>query len=223
MMRVFFKKKVHDYPKMSGDYYLAWYNQGKICILKKKPVFVCKAQHVKIKTVNRISQRLWAELSHKFKNDMALYARQYKITYPGLRKRGISAYSIFLKITHGLIRRFSLEALSESLLTDTLKDLLYGLSVHRCVQIKLLNRVPGVYQLNHPPYQIPEEYRLSFNQFQHNLQSERALNPPSASLNCKLSPPFASWKRLCYNVSQSGRLLYGKQLACQKRITFASW
>jgi len=153
-MRVFFKKKVHDYPKQAGDCYLAWYNQGKNCILKKKPVFVCKAQHIKIQVINQISVKLWTEQGHKFKRDMAEYARQYKLTYPGLRKRGVSAYSIFLKITHALIKRFSLAFLEESLLTDTLRVLLKGLSVYKCVLIKLLNKVPGIYRFNHKTEEV---------------------------------------------------------------------
>jgi len=148
-MRVYFRKKAHDYPKRAGDCYLAWYNQGKICILKKKPVFVCQKQHLMIQAINQISLKLWPEQSQKFKKDMAEYAKRYKVTYPGLRKRGISAYSIFLKIIHGLIKRFSLHEIGESHLNHTLKAMLMGLSVYKCILSNLLKRVNRMYCLNH--------------------------------------------------------------------------
>jgi len=148
-MKVFWNKKVHDFPKRSGDACLAWYNQGQVCILRKRPIFNWKAQHLKIKEINLICLTLWSEQSDGFKRDMKKYAKLFKTTYPGLRKRGVSAYSIFLILIHALIKRFSLNDISSDLLRSVLRKLLDSLSVFKAIQIRLLKRVPNAYRLNY--------------------------------------------------------------------------
>jgi len=147
-MRVYFNKKVHDYPKRAGDCYLAWYNQGNICILKKKPLFVCQSQHLKIQTINQISLKLWAEQSQRFKKDMAEYAKRYKKKYPGLRKRGISAYSAFLMVVHALIRRFHIQYENHENAINIMSTLIKTLSVKKAIRLRLIKPVSDAYQLN---------------------------------------------------------------------------
>ncbi len=148
-MKVFFKKPTHDFPKKAGELNLAWYNHGKVCIVRKLKEYHLQTQNIKIQEINTITKKLWENLSCSFKKDLALYAKAYKKRYPGLRKRGISSYSIMLQIVHALIKRFLLQQSNRVLLYDILSDIVGHLSVYKAVKLRLLRKVLGVYHLNH--------------------------------------------------------------------------
>ncbi len=151
-MRVNFKNNHHDYPKHINDTHFAWYNQGKICILRRLKAYQLQTQNYKIIEINRITHTIWQDLSHEFKLDLALYAQKYKQKYPGLRKRGISSYAVFLMITHALIKRFGIERINQSLCIEKIKVLLINLTVYDAVRIRLLKPVYKAYQLNRNPF-----------------------------------------------------------------------
>jgi hypothetical protein len=148
-MRVFFKQNHHhDYPKRAGEMNLAWYNQGKICIYRKKTSHEMQAQNLYIKAMNQVVHDLWKTLSFKSKRELQTYAQLYKKRYPSLRKRGNNAYSIFLMICHSLIRKYQLHQLAPIGLTTQLKQMLAVLSLYKMVLQGVLKVVKYAYRLN---------------------------------------------------------------------------
>jgi len=148
-MKVIMKENQHDFPKKIGDLSLAWYRQGRICISRKQNHRSLQKQNISLIQINQITKTLWQTLHPHFKKDMALYALQYKKKYPGLRKRGISSYAVFLMIIHALIKRFSIAYENQDIGLAILKNLISVLSVKKAVQLKLLKIVRDYYQLNH--------------------------------------------------------------------------
>jgi len=147
-MKVMFKQQNHDYPKHIGDLNLAWYAGGRICIARTKTKRSLQTQNFSIIKINSISKSLWEGLHARFKNDLAHYAKRYKIKYPILRKRGISSYAVFLMLIHTLIKRYSLNTENSLLSTHLLQLLLQKMSVKQAILQKLLKPVPYDYQLN---------------------------------------------------------------------------
>ncbi len=148
-MKVMMKDKQHDFPKKIGDMNLAWYQQGLICVSRKQTPRTLQKQNMSIIQINQITKALWQTLNPHFKKDLALYALQYKKDYPGLRKRGISSYAVFLMIVHALIKRFSIAYENQNDCLAILQKLISPLSVKKAVEIWLLKVVRDYYQLNH--------------------------------------------------------------------------
>ncbi|HOD55273.1 MAG TPA: hypothetical protein PKJ08_12160, partial [Candidatus Cloacimonadota bacterium] len=98
--------------------------------------------------VNQITRAVWDRLSKPFMRDLAEYARRYKIEYPNLRKRGVSAYSVFLMVIHGLIRRFSIKTADAEKCSVVFDQLLLKMSVFKLIEFKILKPVRMSYQLN---------------------------------------------------------------------------
>jgi len=148
-MIIKFNKTVkHDYPKKIQDTHLAWYRNGKICIIRKYNDYTLQMQNLYIKEMNQIIHRLWSELSMSSKRDLQKYANQYKKRYPSLRKRGNNAYSIFLMICHSIIRKFSLNSLSYLKLEQTISDILSLSSIHSLILQGIISCKECAYQLN---------------------------------------------------------------------------
>jgi len=137
-----------DFPKKINDLQLNWYQQGRICIAKNRKKPALQAQNIQIKRINQIVRQLWNELTTGFKKDLSAYAHAYKQYYPSLRKRGVSSYSCFLILIHGLIKRFGLKDKPDDLMVIILCELMTQLSIYKAVRINLLKKVPFVYQLN---------------------------------------------------------------------------
>jgi len=148
-MKVIMSKRQHDFPKKIGDLNLAWYQQGRVCVSRKQIQRSLQKQNMTIIQINQITKTLWQTLNPHFKKDLALYALNYKKEYPGLRKRGISSYAVFLMIVHGLIRRFSISYENQTACIFILEKILSPLSVTKAVQLKLLKWVKGNYRMNH--------------------------------------------------------------------------
>ncbi|HOD54306.1 MAG TPA: hypothetical protein PKJ08_07255, partial [Candidatus Cloacimonadota bacterium] len=149
-MRVYFdQKRQNDYPKRAGEMNLAWYNQGQICIYRKKTHHEMQAQNIYIRDINQMVHGLWQELSLRSKRELQAYALQYKKRYPSLRKRGNNAYSVFLMICHSLIRKYQLNQLSQAVLTEQLKQLLASMSIYKLVLQGILKVVIHAYRFNH--------------------------------------------------------------------------
>ncbi len=149
-MRVYFNQKIqHDYPKRAGVMNLAWYNKGQICIYRKKVHHEIQAQNLYIREINQVVHGLWQELSLGSKGELQAYAQQYKKRYPSLRKRGNNAYSVFLMICHSLIRKYQLNHLSQTGLTERLKDILESVSIYKLVLQGILKVVIHAYRFNH--------------------------------------------------------------------------
>ncbi len=149
-MKVFFKNKRTDYPKKLGDCQLAWYQQGQICIMRKKTIPAFQKQNMNIIQVNRVTRSIWTQLSDLFKRDLSIYALRYKLSWPSLRKRGVSAYSIMLMITHALIRRFGLDTAQTENCSLLLIKMLEKYNIVQLIALKILKPVPKAYQLNQP-------------------------------------------------------------------------
>jgi len=156
-MKVIMKDKQHDFPKKIGDLNLAWYQQGRICVSRKKNPRSLQKQNMSIIQINQITKALWESLHPHFKKDLAFYALQYKKDYPGLRKRGISSYAVFLIIVHALIKRFSIAYENQDDCLAILQKLISPLSVKKAVEIRLLKPVMGYYQLNHRAIRYSQE------------------------------------------------------------------
>jgi len=148
-MKVFFKQKKHDYPKKVGDLSLAWYAGGNVCIVRRKADRLLQKQNLSIIQINQITRMIWEKLAHPFKKDLAKYAHLYKKQYPGLRKRGISSYAVFLMISHSLVRRFSLNISDSAYCSDLLIAFLKNMTVKKAIDLRLLKKVNRYYCLNH--------------------------------------------------------------------------
>ncbi len=149
-MKVYFSHHQQDYPKNIGDIRLAWYQNGQICVMRNhyKPHQIQK-QNILISRINAVCKVVWVNTLSAFKKDISLYATLYKRTYPGLRKRGISSYSIMLMLVHALIRRFQLSDRDSESLIKIIEGLLKDKSLYDLIQLKLLKFVPGAYRLNY--------------------------------------------------------------------------
>ncbi len=147
-MRVFFSEKVKDFPKKAGDLHLAWYQNGNICISRVLKQHKIQTQNFNIIQVNQITRAVWEGLSSSFKRDMAEYARLYKRDYPTLRKRGVSAYSVFLMVIHGIIKRFTLVTDNIDKCISLFEKLLHKMSVLKLIRIRILRPVSMCHRLN---------------------------------------------------------------------------
>ncbi|MBP7563267.1 MAG: hypothetical protein KA886_05705 [Candidatus Cloacimonetes bacterium] len=147
-MKVIIKQKTHDYPKKAGDLNLAWYAGGRICIVRKKTERAIQKQNLSIIQINAITKSLWATLLPAFKQDLARYAIQYKKEYPALRKRGVSAYSVFLIFIHALIKRFSLNFDNREICTEIIIHIMENMTVKKAITLRLLKKVRYYYKLN---------------------------------------------------------------------------
>jgi len=79
---------------------------------------------------------------------MAEYARLYKRDYPTLRKRGVSAYSVFLMVIHGIIKRFTLVTDNIDKCISLFEKLLHKMSVLKLIRIRILRPVSMCHRLN---------------------------------------------------------------------------
>jgi hypothetical protein len=147
-MRIYFSEMPKDLPKKWGDLNLAWYQNGKICISRVLKDHQIQAQNFNIIQVNQITRAVWDRLCNPFKKDLAEYAKCYKTEYPTLRKRGISAYSVFLMVMHGLIKRFSIMTTDAEKCIVIFDQLLLKMSVLKLIRIKILKAVRKNYRLN---------------------------------------------------------------------------
>jgi len=91
---------------------------------------------------------LWATLLPAFKRDLAKYAMRYKNEYPALRKRGVSAYSVFLIFIHALIKRFSLNFENPEICTEIIINIMENMTVKKAIILRLLKKVRYYYRLN---------------------------------------------------------------------------
>jgi hypothetical protein len=148
-MRVYFSETKFDFPKKINDLRVAWFREGRICISRNYKKKEMQTQNYRIIQMNAMIKVLYGELSIGFRKDMGRYAQLYKIRYPHLRKRGMSAYAVFLMVVYALVRRFGLSERSVDEMKVILSSLIMNLSVAECVRLKLLAVVKGYYALNH--------------------------------------------------------------------------
>ncbi len=153
-MRVYFSDRVKDFPKKAGDLHLAWYQNGRICISRVLKNHHMQPQNFNIIQVNQITRAVWDRLSEPFKKDLAEYAKRYKTEYPSLRKRGVSAYSVFLMVIHGLIRRFSIKTADTEKCVVLFEQFLLKMSVLKLIEIRIFKSVRKNYQLNQENWNI---------------------------------------------------------------------
>ncbi|MBP7564328.1 MAG: hypothetical protein KA886_11130 [Candidatus Cloacimonetes bacterium] len=148
-MKIHFSEKKTDYPKKCGDFQLAWYNQGQICISRKKQHPKIQKQNIHIKIMNRICKNVWFNLMPAQKREMSLYAVLFKKTWPGLRKRGISSYSVLLMIVYRLIHRYQFNTENQEACSSLLLQWISRHSLYQMIQIKILKKVNDAYLLNY--------------------------------------------------------------------------
>jgi len=180
-MKVQFKQKALDYPKKSGDLNLAWYAGGRICIVRKKTERALQKQNLSIIQINAITKAVWETLNPSFKQDLARYAVRYKKEYPTLRKRGVSAYAVFLILIHALIKRFSLNTDNDLQCIKTLITILANLSIYQAIRLKLLKRVRACYQLNNINTEKPINLFSSFYSSENDSQKRNSIRTPITS------------------------------------------
>ncbi len=159
-MRVYFSETNFDFPKKINDLRVAWFREGRICISRNYKKKEMQVQNYRIIQMNAMIKMLYGELSAGFKKDMGRYTQMYKIRYPHLRKRGMSAYSVFLMLVYAIVHRFGLNDRSVDEMKEILSSLIKNLSVAECVRLKLLAVVKGYYILNYVPQM---DIRKSFN------------------------------------------------------------
>jgi len=175
-MKVIFKQKTHDYPKRSGELNLAWYTGGRICIVRKKTDRTLQKQNLSIIQINVITKSLWETLNPGFKRDLARYAVRFKKEYPALRKRGISAYSVFLILIHALIKRFSLNTEKMVNCVNALSQLLSSISIYKAIRLKLIKKVRTCYQLNKLNGDESISIQIPLYATNHDLKTEKAID-----------------------------------------------
>ncbi len=147
-MRVYFSETKFDFPKKINDLRVAWFREGRICISRNYKKKEMQKQNYRIIQMNAMIKVLYGEMSSGFKKDMGRYAQLYKCRYPHLRKRGMSAYAVFLMLVYALVRRFGLGNRSADEMKEILFSLIKNLSVAECIRMKLLAVVKGYYVLN---------------------------------------------------------------------------
>ncbi len=147
-MRVYFSETNFDFPKKINDLRVAWFREGRICISRNYKKKEMQEQNFRIIQMNAMIKVLYVELNTGFKKDMGRYAQLYKMRYPHLRKRGMSAYAVFLMVVYALVRRFGLGDRSLDEMKEILSGMILRLSVAECVRLKLLAVVKGYYALN---------------------------------------------------------------------------
>jgi len=147
-MKVYFAKNSHDYPKKHGDVRLSWYQNGNICILKRKAQPTLQVQNIRLKLVNSVCKEIWKNLSLSFKKDLYRYSIEYRKVSFVLRKRGISAYSVLLMIVNALIKRFCLNTESYELLLLQVNSLMHHMTIYLFVKKRLIKAVKNAYRLN---------------------------------------------------------------------------
>lgn len=175
-MKVIFKQMKHDYPKKAGDLNLAWYAGGRTCIVRKKTKRALQKQNLSIIQINAITKSVWETLLPAFKRDLAKYAMQYKREYPALRKRGISAYSVFLILIHALIKRFSLNTEKMVNCVNALSQLLSSISIYKAIRLKLIKKVRTCYQLNKLNGDESISIQIPLYATNHDLKTEKAID-----------------------------------------------
>jgi hypothetical protein len=175
-MKVILNQKIkHDYPKKINDLNLAWYNQGKCCVSRRKCEHQIQSQNIYIREMNSVIHCLWGEIDGSAKRDLKKYSVAYKLRYPTLRKRGNNTYSVFLMICHALIKYYHLKELSSDYLYLYLKDLLNDYSVYQMIQKGILKPVKNAYQLKKyiiKTYHVIKSIKISSNLYIRKLNND---------------------------------------------------
>ncbi|MBP7563224.1 MAG: hypothetical protein KA886_05485 [Candidatus Cloacimonetes bacterium] len=99
------------FPKRMDQYIMCYYRcQGDYQVILRRPVKrEMQAQNQAIKTNHSCLLQLWAGVSLRIKQLFAVYADKYRKIKLDLRRRGISAFSIFIRLMYRLSKRFQIE------------------------------------------------------------------------------------------------------------------
>ncbi len=148
-MRVFFKPGSTLYPKggKRDDVVYCYHNEGTICFTRNYYTVPEMPQNRMIKELQSITLQIWKVLPLRFKTELSLYAKQYKKEYPHFRRKFISNYSIFLKITHKLDQLMQ-SSQNKTLSVEDFFKFFVSFSLADYIRIKFLPKVSNFYKLN---------------------------------------------------------------------------
>ena len=99
------------FPKRMDQYIMCYYRcRGEYQVILRRPVKrEMQAQNYAIKTNHTCLLQLWAGVSLRIKQLFTVYADRYRKINLNLRRRGISAFSIFIRLMYRLSKRFQIE------------------------------------------------------------------------------------------------------------------
>ncbi len=162
-MRVFFKPGSTLYPKggKRDDVVYCYHNEGKICFTRKYYNVPEMPQNRKIKELQSVTLQIWKLLPLRFKTELSLYAKQYKKEYPHIRRKFLSNYSIFLKITHKLDQLMQ-STQNKSLTPEDFFKYFASFSLADFIRVKFLPKVKDFFKLN---AQLLIEYITNFFEY----------------------------------------------------------
>ena len=148
-MRVFFKPGSTLYPKggKRDDVVYCYHNEGTICYTRNYYPVPEMPQNLKIKELQSITLQIWNVLPLRFKTELSLYAKQYKKEYPHIRRKFLSNYSIFLKITHKLDQLMQ-STQNKSLSPEDFFKYFVSFSLADYIRVKFLPKIINFYKLN---------------------------------------------------------------------------
>ncbi len=148
-MRVFFKPGSTLYPKggKRDDVVYCYHNEGTICYTRNYYNVPEMPQNRKIKELQSVTLQIWNVLPLRFKTELALYAKQYIKEYPHIRRKFLSNYSIFLKITHKLDQLMQ-STQNKSLTIEDFYKFFVSLSLADYIRVKFLPKIINFYKLN---------------------------------------------------------------------------
>ncbi len=109
-MKVFFKDGSNRYPKggKKDGIIFCYYRQRDLCVGRKYITIPLLPQNAKIITLEKVTLDIWHKLPLRFKHDLVVYTKQYKVQYPDLRRKHLNSYGIFLKIIHRIDKDYQL-------------------------------------------------------------------------------------------------------------------
>ncbi len=148
-MRVFFKPGSTLYPKggKRDDVVYCYHNDGAICFTRNYYPVPEMPQNRKIKELQSVTLQIWEVLPLRFKTELSLYAKQYKKEYPHIRRKFLSNYSIFLKISHKLDQLMQ-STQNKSLTAEDFFKYFFSFSLADYIRVKFLPKVINFYKLN---------------------------------------------------------------------------
>ncbi len=148
-MKVYFKPGTNQFPKggeKDGIVY-SYFDEGRVCIGRNYVTVKARQQHDNIVSMQQYTLSVWQILPESFKKDLASYTRIYKKRGRARRAKYMSAYSVFLKITHYLNKHGLLSKIKDQI-PEVFLQKFRQLNVYLCIQMRIIPFIPNSYLLN---------------------------------------------------------------------------
>ncbi len=148
-MKVTFKpgtKNLTKGGKKVGIVY-CYYNQDHYCKGRNYTPVKMMKQHVHIISMQKITLEIWNLLPKRFLHDIQEYTKKFQKINSKLRGKYISSYSVFLKITHYLNKKYSISQMKTFDYWEYYE--LFGhLSIYDFIKLGVLEWVKDAPQIN---------------------------------------------------------------------------